>query len=104
MQVFENLLSNAVKYSKEGKQVGFKLTYEDKKLLAEISDKGIGIPKSEQPKLFDRFFRAKNVGIIEGSGLGLSIVKKCLEVLDGDISFESEMDKGTLFKVAIPVK
>ncbi|WP_111671984.1 hybrid sensor histidine kinase/response regulator [Algoriphagus litoralis] len=103
-QVFENLLSNAVKYSKEGKQVGFKLTYADNSLHAVISDKGIGIPKSEQSKLFDRFFRAKNVGIIEGSGLGLSIVKKCLEVLKGDISFESEVDKGTVFHVTIPVK
>lgn len=103
-QVFENLLSNAVKYSKDGKQVDFKLTFEDSKLHAVISDKGIGIPKSEQSQLFDRFFRAKNVGIVEGSGLGLSIVKKCLEVLDGDISFESEVDKGTVFRVTIPVK
>lgn len=103
-QVFENLLSNAVKYSKQGKQVDFKLSFEDNKLLAKISDRGIGIPKSEQSKLFDRFFRAKNVGIVEGSGLGLSIVKKCLDVLHGDITFESEMDKGTTFFVTIPVK
>jgi signal transduction histidine kinase len=103
-QVFENLLSNAVKYSKDGKQVDFKLKYEDNNLLAQIGDKGIGIPKSEQNQLFDRFFRAKNVGIVEGSGLGLSIVKKCLDVLAGDITFESEMDKGTTFFVTIPVK
>jgi signal transduction histidine kinase len=103
-QVFENLLSNAVKYSKDGKQVEFKLTFKDNELHAVISDKGIGIPKSEQSKLFERFFRAKNVGIIEGSGLGLSIVKKCIEVLDGDITFESEVDKGTRFNVTVPVK
>lgn len=103
-QVLENLLSNAVKYSRDGKQVDFKLTFEDNKLHATISDKGIGIPKTEQGKLFERFFRAKNVGIVEGSGLGLSIVKKCLEVLQGDISFESEMDKGTTFHVTVPVK
>ena len=103
-QVFENLLSNAVKYSKEGKQVDFKLDLEKDRLKAVISDKGIGIPKAEQSKLFDRFFRAGNVGIIEGSGLGLSIVKKCLEVLQGEISFESEAGKGTTFYVSIPVK
>lgn len=103
-QVFENLLSNAVKYSKDGKQIDFKMTFKDNNLLATISDRGIGIPKSEQNKLFERFFRAKNVGIIEGSGLGLSIVKKCIEVLDGDITFESEVDKGTTFHVTIPVK
>ncbi|MFN3997172.1 ATP-binding protein [Algoriphagus sp.] len=103
-QVFENLLSNAVKYSKESKQVVFKLTFEENKLHAVISDCGIGIPKSEQSKLFERFFRAKNVGIVEGSGLGLSIVKKCLEVLEGIITFESEVDKGTTFHVTVPVK
>lgn len=103
-QVFENLLSNAVKYSKEGKQVDFSLKMEGNQLKAVIADKGIGIPKAEQNKLFDRFFRAGNVGIIEGSGLGLSIVKKCLEVLHGDITFESEAGKGTTFHVTIPVK
>jgi signal transduction histidine kinase len=103
-QVFENLLSNAVKYSKDRRQVEFRLNFADNKLLAQVTDKGIGIPKSEQSKLFDRFFRAKNVGIVEGSGLGLSIVKKCLDVLNGEITFESEMDKGTTFFVTIPVK
>ena len=103
-QVMENLLSNAVKYSKDGEQVEFKLKIENGLLKAVVKDKGIGIPKSEQGKLFDRFFRAKNVGIVEGSGLGLSIVKKCLEVLKGKIEFESEQDKGTTFRVTIPVK
>ncbi|MDX5338784.1 MAG: response regulator [Cyclobacteriaceae bacterium] len=103
-QVLENLLSNAVKYSKEGKQVDFQMKIENGVLEAIVKDKGIGIPKSEQSKLFDRFFRAKNVGIVEGSGLGLSIVKKCLEVLKGNIEFVSEQDKGTTFRVTIPVK
>lgn len=103
-QVLENLLSNAVKYSKARKQVEFKLSFQEGKLFAQISDKGIGIPKSEQSRLFSRFFRAKNVGTVEGSGLGLSIVRKCLDVLQGDITFESEIDKGTTFFVTIPVK
>ena len=103
-QVLENLLSNAVKYSKDGMQVDFQMKIENGTLEAVVKDKGIGIPKSEQSKLFDRFFRAKNVGIVEGSGLGLSIVKKCLEVLKGNIEFVSEQDKGTTFRVTIPVK
>jgi signal transduction histidine kinase len=103
-QVLENLLSNAVKYSKDGNQVHFKMNIDNGNLKAEVIDKGIGIPKSEQGKLFDRFFRAKNVGIVEGSGLGLSIVKKCIEVLKGEIEFQSEQDKGTTFQVTIPVK
>ena len=102
-QILENLLSNAVKYSKDGKEVNFKLSMENNRLLASVSDKGIGIPKAEQGKLFDRFFRGGNVGIVEGTGLGLSIVKKCIEMLEGDISFESEAGKGTTFHVSIPV-
>ncbi|EAZ81018.1 hybrid sensor histidine kinase/response regulator [Algoriphagus machipongonensis] len=103
-QVFENLLSNSVKYSKDGQVVNFTLDYVDGKLVGSFTDYGIGIPKKEQSQLFDRFFRAHNVGIREGSGLGLSIVKKCVEVLGGEITFESEENKGTTFYVSIPVK
>jgi signal transduction histidine kinase len=102
-QIFENLLSNAVKYSKDGKEVEFKLFMENSRLKATVIDKGIGIPKAEQGKLFDRFFRGGNVGIVEGTGLGLSIVKKCIEMLKGEISFESEAGKGTTFHVSVPV-
>ncbi len=102
-QSFENLLSNAVKYSKKGQEVFLKLEFSEGNLIGTITDQGIGIPKEEQNKLFDRFFRAKNVGIIEGSGLGLSIVKKCVEVMKGDITFASEVGKGTTFTVTIPV-
>ncbi|SMD43404.1 Signal transduction histidine kinase [Aquiflexum balticum DSM 16537] len=103
-QIFENLLSNACKYSKDGQEVNFTVWEEAGMLKATIEDKGIGIPKKEQDQLFDRFFRAKNVGIIEGSGLGLSIVKKSIEVLNGDITFESDQGKGTTFNISIPVK
>ncbi|SIN65596.1 ATP-binding protein [Algoriphagus halophilus] len=103
-QVFENLLSNSVKYSKDGQVVNFSLKFEDNQLKASFTDHGIGIPKKEQGQLFDRFFRAHNVGIIEGSGLGLSIVKKCVEVLKGEITFESVENKGTTFYVSIPVE
>jgi signal transduction histidine kinase len=102
-QIFENLLSNAVKYSSDGQEVDFKIAFADGKLISSIQDRGIGIPKSEQNQLFDRFFRARNVGIIEGSGLGLSIAKKCIEVLKGEIEFESAENKGTIFKFTIPV-
>jgi len=103
-QVFENLLSNSVKYSKDGQEVIFKIEFEDGKLIGTIKDNGIGIPESEHSQLFDRFFRAKNVGVVEGSGLGLSIVKKCMDVLGGEISFESNYKKGTTFRVEIPVR
>lgn len=102
-QVFENLLSNAVKYSKKNGHVEFKVELKDNIMYAEINDDGIGIPKKEQHQLFDRFFRAKNVGITEGSGLGLSIVKKCMDVLKGKIEVESDSDKGSTFKLTIPL-
>lgn len=102
-QIFENLLSNALKYSKDGQEVDFSIWAEEGYLKAIIKDRGIGIPKSEQDQLFDRFFRAKNVGIIEGSGLGLSIVKKSVDVLQGEISFLSEQGKGTTFTLSIPI-
>ena len=103
-QIFENLLSNGVKYSSEGQIVDFKLEYDNNNLIGTVKDYGIGIPEREQSQLFDRFFRAKNVGVVEGSGLGLSIVKKCIDVLNGDIKFESQPKKGTTFTVTIPVK
>ena len=102
-QIFDNLLSNAAKYSKDGQQILVKFDFEDGKLIGEVIDNGIGIPKSEQSQLFERFFRAKNVGIVEGSGLGLSIVKKCVEVMNGEITFQSEPNKETVFQVSIPV-
>jgi len=102
-QIFENLLSNAIKYSSEDKEVDFKIIYENGQLISTIQDHGVGIPKNEQNLLFERFFRGKNVGAVEGSGLGLSIVKKCLEVMKGTIEFESIEGKGTTFKVTIPV-
>jgi len=102
-QIFENLISNGVKYSKDGQEVILKMEFIDNKLVGTVEDHGIGIPKAEQDQLFERFFRAKNVGIVEGSGLGLSIVKKCVDVLKGTISFESSAGKGTTFRVEIPI-
>lgn len=102
-QIFENLLSNGIKYSKNGGIVEFNLWFEEEVLHATIKDCGIGVSQSEQDQIFERFFRAKNVGITEGSGLGLSIVKKCIDLTTGDIIFQSEVNKGTLFTIQIPV-
>jgi signal transduction histidine kinase len=103
-QILENLLSNAVKYSKDGGVVAFKVRHADDILKISIKDEGIGILSSEQPQLFSRFFRGKNVGLREGSGLGLSIVKKCVDVIGGEIEFTSEVKKGTEFRLKIPTK
>ncbi|WP_083836500.1 sensor histidine kinase [Nitritalea halalkaliphila] len=71
-------------------------------MLITIADRGIGIPLSEQDKLFERFFRATNVGLVEGYGLGLAIVKRCVEELGGLLSFQSEEGKGTTFFLDLP--
>jgi PAS domain S-box-containing protein len=99
-----NLLSNAIKYSGEGKSVQFHTQIENDQLKISVTDNGIGIPLSEQVHIFKRFFRANNASNIQGTGLGLNIVKKYVELMDGDVSFESEFEKGTCFTVVLPVK
>lgn len=99
-----NLLSNAIKYSEEGKQIRFSTSINNEKLVIGIEDQGMGIPESEQEHLFERFFRAGNASNIQGTGLGLNIVKKYTELMNGDVSFRSELNKGSIFTVELPVK
>lgn len=101
--ILNNLLSNASKYSPEGAKIDFKISQREEKVLFEITDRGIGIPKEEQQHLFGRFFRAKNAANIEGTGLGLNIVKQYIELMDGSIGFKSEINKGTTFWVLFPI-
>lgn len=98
-----NLLTNAIKYSKEGQTIIYHSTVTDKELILTVQDAGIGIPEQEQKQLFSRFFRAKNATNIKGTGLGLTIVKSYLDMLDGTITFTSEENKGTTFIVTIPL-
>jgi PAS domain S-box-containing protein len=97
-----NLISNAIKFSPENKNIDVHSTISDKQITIKVTDYGIGIPKEEQAHLFERFFRAKNVTNIQGTGLGLNIVGKYLEAMNGKINFVSELDKGTIFTVTIP--
>ena len=101
-QIITNLLTNAIKYSPNHNPVNFSLTKTDNKLIFKISDHGIGIPETDQVKLFESFHRASNVGNIAGTGLGLSIVKKCVDLHQGKISVESQIGKGTTVTVSIP--
>lgn len=97
-----NLLSNGIKYSPEGKNVELHTQYADGKINIQVKDYGIGIPEEDQKLMFTRFFRAHNVTNIQGTGLGLTIVKRYLDLMDGKIWFESEEGKGTTFFVEIP--
>lgn len=97
-----NLLSNAIKYSEENMDIIFRLTKKGSHVVITIEDYGIGIPILEQEYLFERFFRAANAVNIQGTGLGLHIVKQYVELMGGAVRFKSEMGKKTIFKVKLP--
>lgn len=99
-----NLLSNAMKYSSQGDEVEVRTAVKRSRLHLEVQDHGIGIPVEEQKHMFERFFRAGNAVNLDGTGLGLNIVHKYLELMGGKITFESEEGKGTNFIVVVPIK
>lgn len=101
-QAITNLLSNAIKYSPKGGDIDFELTYETRQVSLQIKDRGIGIPEEDQKRLFEHFHRAKNVGTISGTGLGLPIVKQAVEAHGGRLTFESTADSGTTFTIILP--
>lgn len=96
-----NLLSNAIKYSEKG-NITIRSKVTSTNVLLTIQDQGIGIPEADKPFLFSRFFRAHNAGNVQGTGLGLNIVKRYVELLNGYINMESELGKGTIFTIEIP--
>lgn len=97
-----NLLSNAVKYSGEGAAIDLAVFTENERLFIRVTDRGIGIPQDEQKHLFERFFRAKNATNIQGTGLGLNIVAKHVELMGGTIDFVSRLNEGTTFTISLP--
>lgn len=98
-QILTNLVSNAIKYSPGGGIVQLKLIYDANSIHLQVKDEGIGIPAEETERLFDAFFRASNVGVVQGTGLGLATVKRCVDLHGGQIAIASELDKGTTFTV-----
>jgi signal transduction histidine kinase len=102
-RILSNLLSNAIKYSPPNTEVVFELKLTETEAVFSVQDAGIGIPLADQERLFDSFFRAKNVGIIPRTGLGLSIVKKCVDLHGGEIALSSEEDVGSKFTVTLPL-
>lgn len=100
--VLTNLISNAIKFSPENSpiKVDCNLTADDLSLA--VVDNGIGISEEDMQYLFQRFFRAKNATNIQGTGLGLHIVSKYLELMNGHIEIKSGLDKGSIFTVIIP--
>ncbi len=101
--ILNNLLSNALKYSPAETSVTLTITGADGDVTFEICDRGIGIPANYQKHMFEEFQRAPNVGSVPGTGLGLSIVKRCIDLHGGTISVESNVNVGTVFRVALRV-
>lgn len=101
--ILSNLLSNAIKYSPQGGKVALTLEYQSKTALLKVQDRGIGIPPEDQTHLFEPFHRGKNVRTIPGTGLGLVVVKKCVDLHQGTIRFTSNAGEGTTCCVALPL-
>lgn len=94
-----NLLGNAIKYSPLSKTIKIKAESksEENNFCISIRDEGIGIPENDKPHIFQQFFRAKNADTFQGTGLGLNIIKKLITMMDGEISFTSQINKGSVF-------
>ena len=101
-QILNNLLSNAMKYSPVGSTVYFDLFYQNRAVIFQVRDEGIGVPPEDLEKLFESFHRASNVGNIPGTGLGLAIVKQSVDLHGGAIAVASEVGVGTTFTVTLP--
>ncbi len=103
--VLQNLLTNAIKYSPKGATVAVHVERKDARVFIHVADAGIGIPASEQSRIFEKFFRAQNVRTVDtdGNGLGLYICKSIVDRLGGVMSFESIENKGTTFTVSLPL-
>ncbi|MGY6217643.1 PAS domain-containing sensor histidine kinase [Methylolobus aquaticus] len=103
-QILTNLVSNAIKFSPRDSQVTLTAERDGNHLVFEVTDQGLGIPPEDQRDLFSTFHRARNVNNIQGTGLGLAIVRQCVELHGGDISFQSELGRGSVFRVRISIE
>jgi two-component system phosphate regulon sensor histidine kinase PhoR len=104
-QVFVNLLDNAVKYSGSSKEIKVKIGQKENFAFVSVQDFGVGIPREEQNKIFEKFYRVSTglVHDVKGSGLGLSLVKHIIEAHKGKVIVESELGEGSTFTILLPV-
>jgi two-component system phosphate regulon sensor histidine kinase PhoR len=104
-QSLVNLLDNAVKFSTENKNIEVSVQRHDQKIIVSIHDHGIGIPESEHKKIFEKFYRVESslVHNTKGSGLGLNLVKKIMDIHNGQITVESSPGKGSTFSLIFPI-
>ncbi len=103
-QVIQNLIENAVKYSAKESNINVELTVTTESIIFEVADEGIGIPDEHKKRVFERFYRVDHsrTSDIEGSGIGLSIVKKIVDSYNGEISIKDNQQKGSIFIIKLP--
>lgn len=100
--IVNHLVGNALKFSKQS--IDLEVHSGHQQILITVSDRGLGIPEEDLPLILDPFHRAKNVDTIPGGGLGLSIVKQCVELQNGMLSIQSELGQGTIVRVELPTQ
>ena len=98
-----NLITNAIKFSDDGSPIYLKSNVQDGQATVSVADKGIGVSEEDQEHLFSSFFRGKNAMNIQGTGLGLHIVKRYIDLLHGDVHLKSRLNEGTTISFSIPV-
>lgn len=99
--VWNNILSNAIKFTPNGGKIEISLTQKDGFACVKIADSGIGMSKQTGERIFDKFYQGETSHSSEGNGLGLALVKRVIDILGGEISVESELNKGTTFTVKL---
>lgn len=100
--ILGNLLLNSIKYSSAGSEIDLILSCTEQTVTFQVRDQGFGISQADQNKIFDLFYRGENSVQAPGTGLGLAVVKKCIDLQHGEISIDSELDRGTTFTVKLP--
>lgn len=105
-QILTNLMSNALKFSTENTLVIVTVKIANRKLEIKVADEGIGIPEDQLPYIFDRFFQVENqkYKVSQGTGIGLSLTKELVHLMEGDIEVDSKVNQGTTFTVTIPIR
>jgi two-component system sensor histidine kinase KdpD len=104
MKVFFNLIDNSLKYSPADTSIDIKATLLKDKVKIEVKDQGVGIPKGDLKRIFDKFYRIERPQQIMGTGLGLSICKGIIEAHGGQIAAQNNPDRGATFVVTIPLQ
>jgi len=101
-EVFINLIGNGVKYNRAEGRVSVTLQERERYWVVDVSDTGVGIPENEVPRVVEEFYRVKREGVAAGTGIGLAIVKKILDIHDGKLEIASKLDQGSTFSVFLP--